>query len=298
MLGAAVIAQYLAGGIRRAGFGGWGISGMALQARAPMAQQFSIGRVLQDSLRVLGRYFIPFVLIELAAHLALWPLRPLITPELILGGDKLPWLEVLLFPPIRLGIGILATLAILFAALRAIRGERPARSDYTRGLKSFPTVLAASIILWLPALCSSLAMKLIAAGTFALPLVMGVFGILSFLINLIFWVTIPVLVLERKSIPRGLARAAELTGRHRWHLLGLTLITGIVIVPLQYLISLVSATPFTALPVAPLTSLAGALTAALAVLNSAFAVVLMMVIYHYLRIERDGDTEQVAQVFD
>lgn len=271
---------------------------MALQGGAPMAPQFSIGRVLKDSLRVLGRHFIPFVPIALAAHLALRPIRPTITPEMILGGDKLPWVEVLLFPLVRLGVGTLATLAILFAAMRAIRGERPAKSDYFRGLKSFPMVLGGSIVLWLPALGSSLAMKLMAAGTFALPLLMALFGILSFLVNLIFWVTIPVLALERRSIPRGFARAAELTERRRWQLLGLILITGVVLLPLQYLISLVSGTPFTALLLAPITSLAGALTSALTVLNSAFAAVLMVAIYHYLRMEKDGDTDQVAQVFD
>lgn len=96
------------------------------------AHPFSIGDVLKDSFRILGRHFIPFVSIFLIVDLV-WRLAlqsSLVADALELG--QRPWVALLIDSfawPIIVDIQVLAT---VFAVLRSIRGERASFNDFAR----------------------------------------------------------------------------------------------------------------------------------------------------------------------
>lgn len=114
---------------------------------------------------------------------------------------------------------------------------------------------------------------------------------------LMFCVAVPVVMAEGKGVFASLARSRALTRGQRWRLLGLFILalvlsfmaTAVLIVPLQLLTL-----------VAPeLSVIAGFAQLALQLFITVFFAVLLGVVYHDLRVAKEGvSTDQVAAVFD
>ncbi len=106
------------------------------------------------------------------------------------------------------------------------------------------------------------------------------------------FVAIPVCVVERLGPISSLGRSRRLTKGHRWKILGLLL--------LLYLIGIITSIflggTFTALGGTPLAMIGALIWSAI---WGTFASVVIVVTYHDLRVAKEGiDTEQIIAVFD
>jgi hypothetical protein len=110
-----------------------------------------------------------------------------------------------------------------------------------------------------------------------------------FIARMIFFVTIPVAVLEEAGPAKALSRSADLTSGHRWALLGYTIMLWVLGLLASWIMHIV-------LDIIGLGDIAAMATAALI---AAFDAVAVTVIYHDLRNAKDGvDSSAVAKIFD
>jgi hypothetical protein len=118
-----------------------------------------------------------------------------------------------------------------------------------------------------------------------------VFVIPAIVIFVIWYVAVPACVIERRDAIESLSRSQELTRGHRWAIFGLLLIVAIASGIGSYLLESVA--------MLVLGSTIAAIVSALwSVLTSAYGAVALTVVYHDLRVEKEGvDAEQIAEMF-
>jgi hypothetical protein len=165
---------------------------------------------------------------------------------------------------------------ILYAAFQSLRG-RPVRplESMARGLQRFAPVAGASLLV---GLATSLGMILLIVP-----------GLIVMTITL---VTLPACVVERLGPIESIQRSSELTRGHRWPLFGAMFAVAIVTLIFNAVIAAALRGP----------DLAIALFVAAfvwATLVQAYQTVLIAILYHDLRVVKDGiDLEHVAGIFD
>ena len=171
----------------------------------------------------------------------------------------------------------LATAAMSFGTYESLRGRPASLSQCLQ--KGLPLILPTIVVtmLW--------ALAILAASL--LLIIPGV------ILATIWYVVIPVTVVERPGIFAAFGRSAELTRGNRWRVFGTSLVVGVigwVINLLAGISSLVTAGNATVM------SLVGWIaTAAVIVVGSVVAAV----VYYHLRIAREGGSiEDIAAVFD
>jgi hypothetical protein len=272
---------------------------MTLQVRASLGAPFSIGRVFKDSFRVLGRHLVAFMPLAAITDLP-WALGYRPNPaESFVGAEQVAWSRLLIDPFLSVALSALLQLAVLFAALRTLRGERAKPADFVRGIRFIPAVVTASVILGLPGFASQLMQAMIPPNGTIGGIVMMVSGLATMILVIVLWVVTPSIAAEGRSLREGLARSVQLTRGRRWKLFVLLASVGILMTVGLAVIAVAFNVPFAMLAMLDLTTVPGALYFALAVVASAYSAVLVAVSYYHLRIEKDGvDTDQVAQVFD
>ncbi len=110
-----------------------------------------------------------------------------------------------------------------------------------------------------------------------------------FIARMIFFVTIPVAVLEEVGPVQALTRSATLTSGHRWSLLGYVIMLWVLSLLAGWIVHII-------LGIIDLEDVAAMVTAALI---AAFDAVAVTVIYHDLRQAKDGmNASQVAKIFN
>lgn len=243
---------------------------------------FRVGRVLGRSFGVLGRHFIQFLIVSMI------PIAPL---AVVLGVAVVPMVGVKNPDPAtmtRLGFLIIGAAAfwllaymfvqavILYGTFQDMRGK-PARPGEAI-IKGFTRLLPIIGI----AICTMLA---VTAG-FVLLIIPGI------IFALMFYVSVPACVVERLGPIQSMKRSAALTKGHRWKVLGILLVVG--------LLSAIGAAV-----VAAVLGVVGGATVALIgrflwqAIMGAFGAVVAAVIYHDLRAAREGiDVDRMAAVFD
>ncbi len=243
---------------------------------------FRVGRVLGRSFGVLGRHFIQFLIVSMI------PITPL---AVVLGVAVVPMVGVKNPDPsatARLGFLIIGAAAfwilaymvaqavVLYGTFQDMRG-RPAHFGEAigRGFARFFPILGLAI-------CTTLAVM----GGLLLLLVPGI------MFALMFYVSLPALVVERLGPIQSMKRSAALTKGHRWKVLGIVL-----------LVALLSA--IGAGVVSAVLGVVGGPTVAIVgrflwqAIMGAFGAVVVAVIYHDLRAAREGiDVDRMAAVFD
>jgi hypothetical protein len=171
----------------------------------------------------------------------------------------------------------LATAAMSYGTYESLRGRPASLGRCLR--KGLPLIIPAIAvtILWVLAI-------------FAASLLLIIPGIILWMI---WYVIIPVTVVERPGIFAAFGRSAELTRGNRWRVFGISLVVlviGWVINLLAGLTSLATAGNASAV------SLVGWIVAAV---NLVIGSVIVAVVYYYLRIAREGGSiEDIAAVFD
>jgi MFS family permease len=245
--------------------------------------RFEIGRVISTSLAVFGRNLVPFVILALVIGIpyilvSFWGAISPEDIEAIQASGQLPpgfWGMIIVAVLIFMLTNALTQSAIVFGTFQDLRGQRASIGEcLARGLASMPRVVVAAIL-------ASIGIMI---GAFLL-FVPGV------ILMLMWWVFVPVLVVEGAGIMPSFGRSRELTRGHRWAILGLLFVVGIA----QWLVSLV---------IGLVAGLLGAFVAELVNLIvmlffSAFASVMTAVGYFYLRVEKEGIViDDIARVFD
>ena len=237
--------------------------------------EFRAGPIIAKSVALLRRHLLKFLLLSFLA--ALPPLLLAANPAPIRGPLDPDYLVL------ALGSGLLTLLmfavcqpAILFGAFQTMRSR-----DFELG-----EALAKAVERLMPVLGVSLLMlAAILAGSLLL-LIPGL------VLWTMFMVAVPACVVERLGPIASLRRSAGLTKGNRLRLFGLFLLLLIGLTALRYLVNLVGLSiggPFAA----------GVLDVAFDTLSSAFELVAIAVVYHDLRVAKEGiDIEQLAALFD
>jgi len=272
---------------------------MSEQIAAPRSTQFSIGRVLADSFRILGRNFIAFIVVSILLHLVWLVTAKPNAAAFLTGVDRLTWSNVVIDPFLGPIIGDFMQLATMFAVLRNLRGEKASTADLVHGVRYAPAVAAAAIIVSLPAVASSILLSVLKNNLFVVGIAMIALGIVAVVLSMMFWVSVQCIASERTGIVAGLRRSAERTKGRRWSIFGLTLILGIMILPVMFAISALGHVPVRELAGAKMTTVPGAIWYSVTILLSALSATVVTVSYHYLRIEKDGfEGKDVVRVFE
>jgi MFS family permease len=253
------------------------------QDRALTAEGFSVGAVLSTSISVFFRNLVPFLAITAVIGIpyiliSFWMLSSVrdfreaaqagALPSGFIGMAGLATIVLIL-------TNTLSQSAINYGTFQDLRGRRASMSESLgRGFAMMPRVLIGAVLATIAYMIG-----------FMLLIVPGI------ILTLMWWVFIPVIVVEGAGIGDAFARSRALTSGHRWGILG---VTAIVVVS-QYIVSWVVGT------------IGGLLGPAVAeILNlvvilgfTAFFAVLCAVGYYYLRAEKEGIViDDIARVFD
>ena len=230
--------------------------------------RFNIGDVLHTAFWIYARNFPAFYLLALIGHLPAYFATDYYAPATyaFVPPNWLGWLvEALVSSPWQ-------SSALTYAAVRILRSGRPSGlSDVLRqAVLAFPRVLLVGI----------LAGVLIFLGSLLL-IVPGL------ILALMFAVAAPVAVVERRAAS-ALRRSHELTQGHKGAILGLSL--------LMWLPALVA--PLAVANVADMADLGPYLVGLLLPVLDGFYVVVIAVVYHDLRVLKEGPDRSIADIFD
>ena len=246
----------------------------AFVAANPFAERdFSAGQVFNRSFQVFSRNLLPFSLVTLIASLPnlliLWPraapIDPVATAVRLLVGVGLIMV-----------LNALTQSVVLYAAFDDMRGRPVNMAESIRvGLgRFFPAlILAISVMLLM--------------GLSAIALLVP-----ALIVMTILSVAMPACIVERLGPIKSMRRSAGLTKGHRWKIFGLWIATLIFGGIAQSILGNVAR---------GLGGQGAALTVLVAwgAVYGAFSAVLAVVIYHDLRVAKEGvSTDQIAAVFD
>jgi hypothetical protein len=245
--------------------------------------QFSIGAVIGSSFGVYARNFVSFSILALligAISLVLGLLMPQPTEAEMMAG-QVSWGAIGLGAIAAILVNGLTQAAIIYGTFQDLRGQKAGIGDcIARGLATMIPVIVGSILLSL------------GIGIAALFLIIP-----GIILALMWWVYIPVIVVEGKGVMGSFGRSRELTRGRRWHILGLLIVVILLSVVASFIVGLV-------VGVAVLGGGGSVLVASIlqyVVMSivTAFSAILVAVGYYYLRAEKEGiNIDDIARVFD
>jgi len=247
-----------------------------------MAQEtgsaFSVGSALERGFVIYFRNFVTFSVIALLVIIPYILLLVLISQGQIEFDQSLMTLVLLL---LNLLLTYLATAAIAYGTFKAMQGQHAGIGDcLSHGLAVVFPVLGVAIL-------SALAVFL----GLVLLIVPG------FIVLTILWVAIPAVVVERPGVTKAMGRSAELTKGNRWRVFGIIVILMLINAGTGMIVNV----PFTAGGAPTSSSLAwnAGLSGFLAAFQTALAAVMATVVYHDLRVAKEGiGVADIAKVFD
>jgi uncharacterized membrane protein len=248
---------------------------------ASMAARFSesdfrVGKVINRAIAVLSRNLLPFFLVTVIAYL------PFIVLERAQGAAQTSR-DV---PLILILSGVSFVLLMLLSMLSQAVILQAAFQDMRRQPVNLVESLKIGLRRFFPIIGLALLMGLLLALGFMLLIFPG------FMLYCMWFVALPVCVVERLGPWKSMKRSAELTKGHRWKIFGLLLLlmlAGSIVAGLVEfgLVALVG----------DIVGMIGKLI--INAIWAAFSSVLISVAYHDLRVAKEGiDIEQIAAVFD
>ena len=287
--------------------------------------RFSFGTTITDIFGIIGRNFLVLSAIALLLYglpsaifavilmdymTALFTDPALQNPNVPLNFDFLGTIGItaVVGGIVSIIIAIVTQGALIWAALHDLEGGKPEfGAAFRAGLRFFFPILGFTLIFYV-----------MVGAVFAVPFMLFAGGSFGFGFTAIFLLSIPLLffllvvfigaapaiVAERCGPIDGMSRSWELTAGHRWKLLAMILIFGIVLMIVSSTIS--GATmPFTmvsdmdpANPFAGMTAIF-AIQSFLSALTLIFTYPAIAATYHNLRNAKEGiRTEQVADIFE
>ncbi len=233
-------------------------------------QEFSIGGVLGKTFTTLFRNIVPFGVLALLVYSPTLLVQLGAMSEAPAGQTESVWMLLL-----EALLAQVLTAAVVYGTVRDLRGQMAGLGEILgKGFAAALPVIVVAIIFTF----------MIGVGSLLL-LVPGL------IVLTVFWVVIPVTVVERPGIFAAFSRSAELTKGKRWSIFALVLISVFLMVAVLMITSL-----FLIL-LGPFAVVVGSWL--LSALSAAFTAVLVAVGYHDLRIDQEGiDSGEIAAVFD
>src|SRR5262245_424765 len=232
-------------------------------------RDFQIGQVLSRAVDVFFKHVATFTLIAAVVVLPLVLLGAVAAPEQRRVMSLLGFVLYLFLTP-------LATAIILYGAFQHMRGHAVRLDEsISRGLARFLPLIGLMALQTLGVMLG--AMLLIIPG---------------FILMVMWYVAVPVCVVERTGPVKSLSRSQELTEGFRWKIFGLFLLVLIIGWLGGYVLAVIGrALDSFWVQVAVELVWQG--------LSQAFSSVLIVVAYYYLRVAKEGmDIEGIAAVFD
>jgi hypothetical protein len=245
-------------------------------------QQFRLGPVIGQSWRVLARNSVPFGILFLLVNApsSIYFLTLAGKP----GADEDAGLRLLNIA--EAFVGLIAAAAVTYATVQELRGRHVSFSEFfgrglAQGGAAIRVALLSGILLFL------------AFIALIVPF---------FICYAMWWVAVPVAVIERPGAIASLQRSAELTRGRRWRVFGLFLCFVLVMLVVGFLFVLALGGLLLAVPGADqvLLDQASAIATWLwSALLMAAQAVLTAVSYYYLRVTKEGvGIEDIGAVFD
>lgn len=243
--------------------------------------KFDIGAVVGSSFRVLFRNLLGFliasVILSVPAGIVL----------LLAGAAENPDTGVALsFAAAIVGMltYLLIIAALTYGTYQDLSGHKAGVGEIVgHALRSLPLAIGVVLLLWI----------LLLAGFMAL-FVPGI------ILMCIFYVALPVVVVERPGVTNSLRRSAELTKGNRWKVFALVIITYVVSMLLEFLVGFVIGFGGAiAGEAGSVNILAAVATIVAQVFSITWGAVLVAMAYFELRRVKEGiGLEQIAAVFD
>lgn len=187
-------------------------------------RRFWIPRIVADTLRVLGRNFIPFCAVALVLR-GVWLFAGMPgTDDAEIGW--LDWPRQLGNPLLRLALAGVAQLLFAYPTLATLRGGRAAVADALRGLRALPSAALLTLICLLPVLAGFAARVLLPWNSAFGAFLGSVLSLAGLLLAIVWWLGISVIAVERCGPLAAIARFWRLSRGRRWSLLGLIACVG------------------------------------------------------------------------
>jgi hypothetical protein len=231
---------------------------------------FRIGVVLSKTFDLLIGQFGKFALLTLV------PMIPILALALVALGR----------PPAAAAFGVLGAITALLTFFLSIVAQATTLYGAFQAMRGQPFTIGRSLQIGLGRAVPVIGVALLvglAAGLASLLLVVP-----GLIVWCMYYVAIPVCVIEHPGVMASTSRSAVLTKGYRWSIFGLLLLVSVVSV----VVSVV------------LTRLGGGIVGALLhfawqIVSTTFFAVLVAVVYHDLRVAKEGiDIESLANVFD
>lgn len=250
--------------------------------------QFSIGRALSDSFGVLTRNFTPIAVIALVVTAAEAIINYALTGGVDSEQSGSTALSVISYA--------LITAPVTYITFQELRGRRVSLRDaMSAGFGRVGRVIGATFVVGLAIIIPIAAVVIVAfySAVFIWPAIVAG-GVYALYIILIWYVVIPVQVVEQLPFFGGFTRAKALTGGRRWAILGLLLVCLVIVIVAGFATLLVVGTVAANSPLVALL-----LVVPLSAFFSAFGAILPTVTYCLLRFEKEGiGIEDIVKVFD
>jgi hypothetical protein len=246
---------------------------------------FSLGNVIERSFGILGRNLVPFLVLSgIAAIPYIWYFWSIDAAQFAEPGTALaPAARArLVFESFGISsligfvLSALIKAVILFGAFQDMRGQKfQIGASLQKGLARFVPILGLLIVEGAGVILG-----------FILLIVPGL------ILQIMWFVALPACVVEKTGPIASLGRSAALTKGSRWKIFGTVLLIGIVVGILNAVVS----------GVLTATHIRIALVIgqyAFQTVSIAFTAIVGVVIYHDLRVAKEGiDTDRIAAVFD
>ncbi len=240
-----------------------------------MNTTFRLGPVFRRSFEIYYRNIIPFTVIMLILYSPVIIYSALIMQPGMTEADK-QTLQLVQFGG-ELFLGFAATGALTFGTFEQLRGRKPSmRDSIVFGLHRMPAVLLVGLVM--------------VSGIF---LGLFLFVVPGLILACVWWVALPVEIVEKRGVLGSLNRSAELTRGYRWQAFAAMLL----LFSVAALISMMMQPPEKAnaedLQIYMYAHFASG------IVISTFSAVVSCVAYHDLRAAKEGMTSaDLADVFD
>jgi len=252
------------------------------------APRFAIGRALSLSFGVLGRNLWPIGVIALVVTAIQSAIDFVLSGGV--GNNESSGSSVL-----GLFVYALVTTPVTYATFQDLRGAPVSIGEIlSNGFHRVQRVIGASFVVGVVAVVPIVVVVVLGAnGGMPLILVGGAAGIFMFYIFVIWFVVVPVLVVEDTRFFAGFGRALDLSLGRRWSIVGLLLVYGLLIIAAGAVVVLLTIL----LPDAAILSVV--LLIPVSAFYSVMGAILPAVVYYLLRSEKEGiGIDDIARVFD
>lgn len=242
---------------------------------------FSVGQVLKRTFGTFFANFVPFCVLALILYL----------PSLLLGFGSMDDLQGGIATPqytagdiavmaLSLILSYILIGALVYGTVQHLSGQKAGLGEIvSRGLSRVIPVIVIAILL-----------SLIVGIGFALLIIPGIF------LAVVYSVVVPAAVVERPGIIGSFKRSWELTKGYRWPVLGLLLILFVILILFSFITGAVAGFAIFFMDNLNLLLVVNYVISAI---SGTFASVLIAVIYHDLRVAKEGvSSAQIAAVFD